>query len=122
MAVGHPASFGSYLPETFRRFLSRSLGMTASERVAARASALKFWLRRSLELRTVETEIHAKLDSGVGEVVRGKRIALWKKMLESIGYSDLEGVVDEFCNGATLTRTNLSDGIVAKAVHTSNVD
>jgi hypothetical protein len=61
--------------------------MTASERVAARASALKFWLRRSLELRTVETEIHAKLDSGVEEVVRGKR--------------DL-GVVDEFCSVATL--------------------
>ena len=76
VAAGHPASFGSYLPETFRRCISRSLGMTASERVAARASALKFWLRRSLELRTVETEIHAKLDSGVEEVVRGKRIAL----------------------------------------------
>ena len=42
-------------------------------------------------------------------------------MLESIGYSDL-GVVDEFCNGATPDRTNLSDGIVAKVAHTSNVD
>lgn len=87
--------------------------MTASERVAARASALKFWLRRSPELRTVETEIHAKLDSGVEEVVRGKRIALWKEMLESIGYSDL-GVVDKFCGGATLTGPTCPTGLWPK--------
>jgi hypothetical protein len=73
--------------------------MTASERVAARASALKFWLRRSPELRTVETEIHAKLDSGVEEVVRGKR--------------DL-GVVDEFCSGATLTGPTCPTGLWPK--------
>ena len=113
VAAGHPASFGSYLPETLRRCISRSLGMTASERVAARASALKFWLRTSPELRTVETEIHAKLDSGVEEVVRGKRIALWKEMLESIGYSDL-GVVDEFCSGATLTGPTCPTGLWPK--------
>ena len=113
VAAGHPASFGSYLPETLRSCISRSLGMTASERVAARASALKFWLRTSPELRTVETEIHAKLDSGVEEVVRGKRIALWKEMLESIGYSDL-GVVDEFCSGATLTGPTCPTGLWPK--------
>ena len=62
---------------------------------------------------SVESEIHAKLDPGVEEVVRGKRIALWKEMLESIGYSDL-GVVDEFCNGATLTGPTCPTGLWPK--------
>ena len=98
VAAGHPASFGSYLPETLRRCISRSLGMTASERVAARASAWSL-AKEVPRLRTVETEIHAKLDSGVEEVVRGKR--------------DL-GVVDEFCSGATLTGPTCPTGLWPK--------
>ena len=44
----------------------------------------------------------ATLEPGVAEVLQGKRILVWKEMLQSINYSDM-GVVDEFCAGSKLT-------------------
>ena len=38
----------------------------------------------------------------MAEVLRGKRILVWKEMLQSINYSDM-GVVQEFCDGSKLT-------------------
>jgi hypothetical protein len=65
--------------------------------MAHRAQALKYWLRKSLQLRSQESELAATLEPGVAEVLQGKRILVWKEMLQSINYSDM-GVVDEFCD------------------------
>ena len=116
VAAGHPISFQCYLPETLRSCMSKSLGMTSADRIAARSQALKFWLRRSLELRSAEADLHAGLNPGVEEVVRTKRILLWKEMLESlesIKYPDI-GVVEEFCDGATLTGPTFETGLWPK--------
>ena len=49
------------------------------------------------------------LEPGVAEVLQGKRILVWKEMLQSINYSDM-GVVDEFCAGSKLTgQTDLTN-------------
>ena len=66
-----------------------------------------------MELRRAETDLHARLDPGVEEVVRTKRILLWKEMLESINYPDI-GVVEEFCDGATLTGPTFETGLWPK--------
>jgi hypothetical protein len=77
--------------------------------MAHRAQALKYWLRKSLQLRSQESELAATLEPGVAEVLQGKRILVWKEMLQSINYSDM-GVVDEFCAGSKLTgQTDLTN-------------
>ena len=77
--------------------------MSVSERVLYRANALKHWLRRSLQLRDDEERTFASgLERGVAEVLKGKRLLLWREMLQSIGHSDMR-VCEEFFAGTCLT-------------------
>ena len=95
------------LPETLRSCMSKSLGMTSSDRIAARSQALKFWLRRSLELPPTGRDWSTcSIDPDVEEFCARSVFAVWKEMLESINYPDI-GVVEEFCDGATLTGPTL---------------
>ena len=84
--------------------------MSCHERMAFKASALKFWLRRSIQLKSEEVELHRSLAPGVAEVLQGKRLLVWREMLQSIGYSDL-GVCDEFFEGSTLTGQTMKTGL-----------
>ena len=70
--------------------------------VAFRAQSLKFWMKRSLQLRESEKEFAASLEPTVAEVLSGKKLLLWKEMLEAIKYQDM-GVTDEFYQGTLLT-------------------
>ena len=104
MAVkaGHPAMLQSFLPTQLSACIEKGMRMSCHERIAHRANMFKFWLKRSLQLKAEETALAAKLEPGVAEVLKGKRILLWKEMLQSINYVDM-GVVDEFCEGSRLT-------------------
>ena len=48
----------------------------SADRMQHRVQTLKHWLRRSLELKTEEQSLHAKLHSDVAKVLKGKRILL----------------------------------------------
>ena len=119
--AGHPAKLQSFLPPILMDCIGKSLKQSCAQRMAHRAQALKYWLRRSLQLRSEESELVATLEPGVAEVLQGKRILVWKEMLQSISYSDM-GVVDEFCAGSKLTGqtelTNLWPSKVTQATMT----
>ena len=70
--------------------------------MAHRSQALKHWLRRSLQLKADEKAFGDQLEPDVAEVLQGKKLLLWKEMLQSIGYGDM-GVFQEFCSGTLLT-------------------
>ena len=122
MAVeaGHPSTMRSFLPPILAECIDRVVRTPVHERVRYRATALKRWMRRSLELRKDEQDFAAKLHPSVGEVLKGKKL-LWKEMLESINYSDV-GVCEEFFNGTNLTgqtdRTGLWPSKVTPATMT----
>ena len=63
---------------------------------------MKFWLKRALDLKQSERELHENLHPSVTQALEGKYILLWRQMLESIKYEDM-GVVKEFSNGTPLT-------------------
>ena len=100
--AGHPSMLRSFLPPMLDDCIHKTLKMPCHKRINTRAESLKFWMRRSLQLREEEKLFHESLDPTVGEVISDKKILLWKEMLESIQYGDM-GVVDEFCNGTLLT-------------------
>ena len=109
VVAGHPAKLHSFLPPLLRDCIEKSLMKSCSQRMAHRAQALKHWLRRSIQLKHQEEELVQTLEPGVAEVLQGKRILVWKEMLQSINYSDM-GVVDEFCAGSRLTgQTDLTN-------------
>ena len=109
VVAGHPAKLHSFLPPMLRDCIEKSLMKSCSQRMAHRAQALKHWLRRSIQRKHQEEELVRTLEPGVAEVLQGKRILVWKEMLQSINYSDM-GVVDEFCAGSKLTgQTDLTN-------------
>eukprot|EP00435_Cladocopium_sp_Y103_P002221 s3673_g1.t1 len=100
--AGHLASLESFLPMRLSRCITAAFGMSSANRMRHRTQTLKFWLKRSLELKEPETQLHEALHPNVAAVLKGKRILLWEEMLKAIKYGDM-GVVDEFKRGATLT-------------------
>lgn len=63
---------------------------------------MKKWLKRSLELKQAEEELHCKLDEHLKPLICGKRLLLWKEILEDIKYPDSQ-VVDQIIRGFPLT-------------------
>ena len=104
MAVkaGHPSTFQSFLPGRLDNCIKKLASMSSHQRVSFRAQALKFWMKRSLQLRESEKTFGESLEPTVAEVLSGKKILLWKEMLGAIQYEDM-GVTEEFCNGTLLT-------------------
>ena len=53
------------------------------------------------DLRKDEEQLHSNMHPDIAKVLKGKRILLWRKLLEEAGYEDLE-VVDETIEGFSL--------------------
>jgi len=98
---GHPMNLQSNLPEALRDTLEIYNSMDAQQRMAYRANKLGFWLKRLLELKNQENTLKQSLDPEVAQVLQTKNILLWKDMLKSNHYSDME-VVSEFMSGSML--------------------
>ena len=98
---GHPMNLQSNLPEALRDTLEIYNSMDAQQRMAYRANKLGFWLKRLLELKNQENTLKQSLDPEVAQVLQTKNILLWKDMLKSNQYSDME-VVSEFMSGSML--------------------
>ena len=111
--AGHPMEMSTFLPPRLQSLLSTYKSMNSSERAANRLSAVKFWLKRAMELKGDEMNFQNDLDPAVAGVLRGKRILLWKQMLESIQYEDME-VVNEFSNGTKLVGEAQTTGLWPK--------
>ena len=79
--AGHPSTMQSFLPPLLTHCIDRVTQTAVHARVKHRANALKHWMRRSLELREDEKKFVAGLHPSVTEVLKGKRLLLWKEML-----------------------------------------
>ena len=99
---GHPMSLGSFLPHRLEDTVKYTLRSNVEQRVGYRLQTMKFWLKRAIELKKDEADLHSSLHHEVQSVLKGKRITVWKEMLQAINYEDMD-VVAEFCEGAHLT-------------------
>ena len=111
--AGHPMDMATFLPPRLQSLLTNYETMSSCDRVDSRLTAVKFWLKRAMELKGDESEFHSNLDPAVASVLRGKRILLWKQMLESIEYEDMD-VVNEFVSGTKLVGEAQSTGLWPK--------
>ena len=87
--AGHPSTFQSFLPGRLDDSIKKMASMSSHQRVSFRAQALKFWVKRSLQLRESEKTFGESLEPTVAEVLSGKKILLWKEMLDAIQYEDM---------------------------------
>ena len=107
---GHPAKLDAMLPSALRQAIVRFQQSTPGQRCTARAKKLSFWCSRARELVQPEREFKEAMPPSVKKVLAGKRILLWKEMLESVDYPDM-GVVNEFAAGSMLTGETETTGL-----------
>jgi hypothetical protein len=77
---------------------------------AKRAAFLKKLMKRALELRANEKELHANLPQHLQHLLTGKKLLLWKEILDDLGYVDSK-IVDEICEGFSLTGWAKQSGV-----------
>ena len=99
--AGHPMDMEAFLPKQLQQLLSDYGRCDVAKRVSRRLDESKFWLKKALELKKDEADLHSQMNPSVAAVLKGKRILLWKNMLEYIDYEDM-GVVTEMTEGAKL--------------------
>ena len=67
-----------------------------------RASFLKKWMKRAVELRADERKLHDNLPDHLQRLLANKKLLLWKEILVDLEYPDYK-IVDEICQGFPLT-------------------
>ena len=98
----HPIDLESFLPEALCSNIFFLLTTPAHEVARMRLEKLKLLRSWSAELKTANDEIHKGLSSEQAKVSEGKHFSLLKRILEHIGYPDLD-IVPDLIQGTTLT-------------------
>eukprot|EP00435_Cladocopium_sp_Y103_P062782 s463_g24.t1 len=99
---GHPRDIIAQAPELVKPALESLLKGGMAERFQMRANFMKKWLRRSLELRGAEQQLHDGMPTQLKNILAGKRLLLWKEILQDLNYPDV-AVVDDIMSGFALT-------------------
>ena len=97
----HPMQLEQLLPARLGSVVGCYKTMAVQQRVVHRTSRLGFWVSRAKDLACEESEFHASLHPHVQSVLKGKRLLLFREMLQSIHYEDAS-VFEEFTAGSTL--------------------
>lgn len=98
VSKGHPRDVVAKVPDSVKSLLRDLVEGKPERRFAKRASFMKKWLKRSLELRADEDKLHQTLPLHLRKLLKGKRLLLLKEMQ----YNDV-GVVDDIISGFKLT-------------------
>ena len=99
---GHPRDIIATVPESIDKLIDDLIQGDQQQRFEKRASFMKRWLHRSLELKIEEQRLHEGLPAHLQKILAGKRLLLLREILESLGYPDV-AIVDDICSGFKLT-------------------
>ena len=91
---GHPRDIIAQVPQEIKAVVHSMLDGDMLGRFESRASFLKKWLRRSLELKNEEQALHQKLPQHLQRILEGKRLLLWREILVDLEYPDV-AVIDD---------------------------
>ena len=92
--VGHPRSMALHLNQEVIEMLKENFAMPSHVIVKERAKFFHHWSKRCKDLEKEETKLHASLKPHLRQVLQGKRLLLFKEMLEFYNYPDKELVND----------------------------
>ena len=69
---GHPRDIVAKVPDAIKHLLDEFAHGQVNRRFAKRASFMKRWLKRSLELKTAEEKLHDNLPGHLKSILKGK--------------------------------------------------
>ena len=108
--VGHPRGHLVRTSLDVDRAIKANLEWPEHELMAHRATVFKSWLKKAVELKNQEDDLHEKLPEHLKTILRGKKLSLWKHILVSLGYPDAK-IVDEVAAGFSLTGWAKESGV-----------
>ena len=100
--AGHPRSLAIHLSGDVMSMLQQNFSEEPYKVIKERALFLKKWTKRCKELEQEEQKLHAGLADHLREVLVGKRLNLFREILEELEYPDTS-LVDEICAGFKLS-------------------
>ncbi|CAE7239607.1 unnamed protein product [Symbiodinium sp. CCMP2592] len=103
-ALQHPMAGPSVVTDSFKRALFANLTKTPAEVASLRASFLEHVTHLTEKLRPDEEALHRSFSPELQKVLKGKRLLLFKTLLEEYRYDDV-GVWEMLRDGPSLTGT-----------------
>ena len=100
--AGHPRSMSLHLNQEIMEMLRENFEKAPHVVVKERAQFFKFWSQRCKELESKEKALHEKLEPHLRHVLQGKRLLVFKEMLEFFNYPD-KTLVDDIIKGFPLS-------------------
>ena len=105
----HPMDMQVPIPDILLEAIFNVFTMGAAKIVELRAAQCRRVLKLINDLDPDEKKLHEGMPKGVQMVLRGKRILLWKQLLEETGFPDLQ-IVDEVVEGLKLVGSATKSG------------
>ena len=99
--AGHPSQWSAVLPCALEEAIEWNLRSTPKQLCQTMLQTLSEWSTLAKDLQKEEQNAHAALPDHARVILQGKRILLWKTLLERYNYDDME-VVDELLKGVDL--------------------
>ena len=115
LCVQHPFDLLFKPLDSQIKSLFRILTSSSSELVKSRLNTLSEIRARRAELEADESQLHASMPEHIRTVLKGKRLLLFKELLEGSGYPDL-GIVDDIIRGFDPVGQTPDCGIFEKAL------
>ena len=100
--AGHPKHSLARVSSQMQFVLDKVFAGDLVEVQQARAAFFKKWLKRAVELKTEEEQLHCGLPTHLQSILHGKKLLLWSEILNDLGYPDAK-VIEEACQGFPLT-------------------
>ena len=86
--AGHPRSLEFHLDNEVKVAVESNFVGEASELASFRVAFVKKWSQRAKELQPAEDKLHSEMPGYLSQVLRGKRLLLFKEMMTAAGCSD----------------------------------
>ena len=100
-AVLHPKDPQKALPQALKEAIIHVMGSSPVDVAKHRLSVVLTLHRKAAELATEEQQLKTMMDPQTAHVLANKRLCLWKYLLETTGFVDMQ-VVDLVTNGIPL--------------------
>lgn len=118
---GHPRDLLARVPANLKDLVKSVVTGDQSERSSKRASFLKKWLIRSIELKEPELALKPSLPEHLRPLLAPKRLLLFKEILIDLEYPDAK-VVDDICAGFSMVGWAPGTGVFDRDVRPPEFD
>ena len=110
LKVGHPKNLLKRIGNDLKKAVENLPENNHANFVGERARFFKKWLARARELQDAEHKLHTDMPVHLRNILRGKRLLLWREILVDLEYPDV-AIIDEAIGGFKLTGWTAPTGV-----------